>query len=232
MDQAVEKCSGGDDDGLGGDGAAIAELDAENRAAGTEYRVFFRSRRGSGLGTGDDEIRHFCLLDLEIGLRLQDLAHLEAVGLLVALGAGRPDGWPTRGVEETELDANRVGDLPHDAAESINLADEMSFGDPSNGRIAGHLGDQVEVEGVEGGLQAQARRGHGGLASGVAGAHYHDVELFSELHRRKGEPKVNFFGRFLCHSSNLWRGVIPITAGNAIRPVLSGPTCLENYEYY
>jgi len=39
-----------------------------------------------------DHIRHLGLLDAEVRLRFEDLAHLQAIGLLVALGAGRPDG--------------------------------------------------------------------------------------------------------------------------------------------
>jgi hypothetical protein len=47
--------------------------------------------------------------------------------------------------EETELDAAGVGDLAHDAAEGVDLADEMALGDAADGGIAGHLRDQVKV---------------------------------------------------------------------------------------
>ncbi len=119
---------------------------------------------------------------MEAGLGFEDLAHFDAVKLLVALGARAPDGGATRGVEEAELDADGVGDFAHDAAERVDLADEVALGYAADGRVAAHLGDEVEVHGDERGLQAHARRGHGGLAAGVTGADYNDVVLFGKSH--------------------------------------------------
>ena len=101
--------------------------------------------------------------------------------MLVALGAGRPDGGSARGVQQAKLNADCVGDFAHDAAEGIDFADQMSFGDSADGGVAGHLRDQVDVQRVEGGLQAHAGCGHGGFASGVAGADHDYVEMFGEL---------------------------------------------------
>ena len=70
-----------------------------------------------------DELRHFRLLDLQVGLRLEDLAHLEPVGLFIALGAWRPDGGSAGCVQQAELDADGIGDLAHDAAQGIHFAD-------------------------------------------------------------------------------------------------------------
>ena len=86
------------------------------------------------------------------------------------MGAGAPDGGAAGGVEEAELDAAGVGDFAHDAAEGVDFADEMAFGYAADGGVAGHLRDEVEVEGEEGGAQAHARGGGGGFAAGVAGA--------------------------------------------------------------
>ena len=142
------------------------------------------------LGTRDsadfkNQLRHFRLLDLEIGLRLQHLAHLQPVGLLVALRPRRPYGRAARSVQQAELNADRVGDLAHDAAERVDFAHQMSLGDAADRRVAGHLRNQVDVERVERGLQAHARRGHRGLASRMAGADDHYIELFGELHRAR-----------------------------------------------
>ena len=143
------------------------------------------------VATRDDQVGDFGLLDLEIRLRLEDLAHFEAVGLLIALGAGRPDRGAARGIEKAELDADGVGDLAHDAAKGVDFADEVSFGDTADGRVAGHLGDQVDVEGVEGGSKSHARRGHGSFASGVTGAHDNNIELFGELHGSLRRSKIH-----------------------------------------
>jgi hypothetical protein len=129
-----------------------------------------------------DQVGDFRLLDFEIGLRFEDLAHFQAVSLFVALGSGRPYGWAARGIQQTELDANGVGDLAHDAAQGVDFADQVSFGNPSYSRIAGHLRDEIDVERIESRFQAHARGGHGGFAPGMAGADYDYVELFGELH--------------------------------------------------
>lgn len=102
--------------------------------------------------------------------------------MFVALGSWRPDGWTSGGVEEAKLDAYRIGDLAHDAAEGVDFADEVTFGDSTDGRVAGHLRDEIDVEGEEGSFKAHAGGGHGGLASGVAGADYDYVEMFVEWH--------------------------------------------------
>ena len=135
VDEAIEKCAGGDDDGAGVDGAAVAQLEAMSAARAV----------GSGV---DQQIDDFGLLDVEAGLRLEHLAHFDAVLLLVALRARRPDGGTTRGVEQAELDADGIGDFAHDAAEGVDFADEVALGDAADGGVAGHLRDEVEVHGV------------------------------------------------------------------------------------
>src|SRR4029077_16169190 len=120
--------------------------------------------------------------------RFQDLAHFQAVGLLVALGARRPDGGTAGGVQQAELNADGVGDFAHNAAEGVDFADQVALGDATDGRIAGHLCDEVDVQGVESSPQAHAGGGHGGLASGVSSTDDDDVELFGELHVREYTP--------------------------------------------
>jgi len=123
------------------------------------------------------------LLDEEVGDGLELFAHLGAVECLVALGAGAPDGGAAGGVEQAELDAAGVGDLAHDAAEGVDLADQMALGDAADGWVAGHLGDEVEVEREERCAQTHARGGGGGFAACVAGADDKDVEMFGERHK-------------------------------------------------
>ena len=127
-----------------------------------------------------NHLSHFRLLDFQIGLRFQDLAHLQAIGLFVALGSGGPHSRAAGGVKQAELDADRVGDFAHDATQGVYLPNQVPLGDAADGGIAGHLGDEIDIERVESGLQAHASRGHGGLASGVSGAHHDNVELFGK----------------------------------------------------
>ena len=129
-----------------------------------------------------NQVRHFRLLDLQVRLRLQHFAHLQAVGLLVALRTRRPDGRAARSIQEPKLDTNRVGDFSHDAAEGVDFADEVSLGNATDSGIARHLRDQVDVQRVECGLQPHASGSHGGLAPGMSGTDHDYVELFRELH--------------------------------------------------
>ena len=102
--------------------------------------------------------------------------------MLVALGAGGPDGRAAGGVQKAELDSYGVGDFAHDSAEGVDFADQVAFGDASDGGVARHLRDEIDVEGVKGSLESHAGAGYGGFAAGVSGADDDDVEMFSELH--------------------------------------------------
>ena len=130
----------------------------------------------------DHEVDDLSLSNVEAGLGLENLAHLHAVELLVALCARAPDGRAARGVEESELDADSVGNFAHDAAERVNFADQMPLGNSADRRVAAHLRDQVQVHGDERGLQAHARGSHGSLAACMTGAHHYDIVLFGESH--------------------------------------------------
>src|SRR5277367_1889948 len=133
-------------------------------------------------GFGEDYVGYFGLFDEQIWLRFEHFAHFYAVLLLVALRARRPYGGAAGGVEEAELDAYGVGYFAHDAAEGVDFADEMALGDASDGRVAGHLRDEVEIEREQGGAHAHAGRGRGRLAAGVSGADDDYVVLFSKGH--------------------------------------------------
>ena len=132
------------------------------------------------LGIFHDQFRHLGLLDEEIGLALQHFAHLQAVLLLVTLGARRPYGRPPGGIEQAKLDSHRVRDFAHDSAQGIHFAHQMALGDPAHGGIARHLRYQVHVQREQGCLQPHAGRGHGSFASSVPGADDDHIVLFSE----------------------------------------------------
>src|SRR5262245_6884016 len=109
MDQPIEESSCGDDDSLSPDSAPITQLDPPRdawsaAALGCERRTYSISSRGVLRVSVPpswiffllhDQLRHLSLLDHEIRLALQNLAHLDAVLLLVELCAGRPHGRTT-----------------------------------------------------------------------------------------------------------------------------------------
>src|SRR5512143_646167 len=58
----------------------------------------------------------------------------------------------------------------------------MPLGQPADGRIAGHLGDGVEMDGQETGAKPHGARRGGGLAAGVTGPDHDDVEIVCGSH--------------------------------------------------
>ena len=178
VDEAIQEGARRNDHGAGLDPAAVKQPDAARARPAS---------RAAARAVLQDKVHHLGLFDSQVRLRLEHLTHLRAILLLVGLRAGRPDGGSAAGVEQSELDAGRINHLAHDAAERVDLAHQVAFGDSADGGITGHLRDQVEVDRAERGLQAHARRGHRGLAAGVPRAHDNHIVLFREV-RQHGLP--------------------------------------------
>jgi len=99
------------------DSAAVAQLNAAHPAVPNAKR------------------RHFGLLDPEVGLLLQNFAHSHAyICLSICARGTRPRA--AAGVEKAELDADGVGQFTHNAAEGVDFAHQVAFGDTSDGRVA------------------------------------------------------------------------------------------------
>ena len=69
----------------------------------------------------------------------------------------------------------------HQTSERVDLANQMSFSDSPDGRVARHLGDQIETECDDGRLRASSGGGVRGFASGVSRPDHHNVELFVKV---------------------------------------------------
>jgi len=133
----------------------------------------------------DDQLSDLGLLDLQSGLPLQHHAHLQPVGLLVALRPRRPDGRPARCIQQPELNAHGIGHLAHDPAQRVDLAHDMSLGNASDGGIAGHLRDQISVQREECRAQPHARAGHRGFATGMTGSNHGNIVMLCKGHGRE-----------------------------------------------
>jgi hypothetical protein len=112
---------------------------------------------------------------------------VQLVLLLVALSTRRPHRRPARRIEQAELDAHVIGNLTLDATKSVHFPDQMSLGDAAHSRIAGHLSDEVEIQGVESRAQAHTRCGHRGFATSVSGANHDYIVLF----RKTRQPALS-----------------------------------------
>ena len=128
-----------------------------------------------------NQVHNFGLFDDEIGLLLKQLAHPDAILLFVALCSRRPDSRPAARVQQPKLDSDLVGQLTHDAAKSVDLADEMSLGNTADSGITGHLCDQIEIQRHERCPQPHSRRCDGSLATRVAGANDQHVVTLGEI---------------------------------------------------
>src|SRR2546422_10316987 len=135
-----------------------------------------------------NQIHDLRLLDAQIRLALEHLAHAGAILFLVGLRARRPDRRTAAGVQQTELNSRLVYDLAHDAAERVHLADQVSLGDAPHGGVARHLAYEVEVDRVQRGLPAHTRRRPRSLAARVARADYTHIVFFSESRSHNWEP--------------------------------------------
>jgi hypothetical protein len=97
------------------------------------------------------------------------------------LRSGRLDGGASTAVEHSELDAGLIYHPAHQTSERVDLANQVSFRDSPDGRVARHLGDHIETECDDGRLRAYSGGGVRGFASGVSRPDHHNVELFVKV---------------------------------------------------
>src|SRR3546814_1835856 len=83
-------------------------------------------------------------------------------------------------VEHAELDAGRIDGAAHHAVERIDLAHQVAFRQATDGRVARHLADGLDLVGQQQGTGAEPRRGSRGFAAGMAArSEEHTSELQS-----------------------------------------------------
>ena len=169
VQQAAHEGAAAEDDGAGFDALPPRGADA-----------------GDAAPIGGD-VDGFALEELEAGGGFEHPFHAGAVGEFVALGAGGADAGAFRGVEGAELDGGGVCIEAHGAAEGVDFADHVAFGEAADGGVAAHLPDGVEVLGDEGDAAAEAGDGEGGFDAGVPAADDDDVKaaLVGEGHVRR-----------------------------------------------
>jgi hypothetical protein len=199
MEEAAHEGAGGNDDRFG-------PVDHPKAGADAGDGVVF-----------DEQLGGVALMEVEVGLVLDEPLHAELVGLLVALGAGGLDAGALAGVQHAELDAGGVRVPAHDAAEGVDLPDDMPFGQTADGGVAGHLGDGVEVLGENGRLAAEPSGGHGGLHPGVAGAADDDIVMLGEGVKALGHGG----GARIAYGANcsMWNADCLVWLNNPLRPL-------------
>ena len=94
----------------------------------------------------DEQLLHQSLTNVEVLFALAGVFQLELIDLLVTLGTGCAHGGAPSRVEAPKLNPRQISVDGHLPTESIDLFDHVSLADPTDGRIAGHLPDRIEVD--------------------------------------------------------------------------------------
>ncbi len=129
-----------------------------------------------------DEVGGFLLEQGQIRLILQHRAYGLSVQLAIGLGAGCPHGRALAGIERAELDPGHVRGARHESAQCVDLSDEVTFSDASDGGVAAHL-----TQGLDALREQQSTRAHAGgrqrgFRAGVATANDDYVKRPGETH--------------------------------------------------
>jgi hypothetical protein len=164
VDETIQKCAGCQHDSLCLELLAIGKLDAV-------YFVVFK-----------DQVGDFSLDQREIWCLLKLSAHLCAVDGSITLGARGLNGWAAAAIEQAEVDADLIRDHAHEPAKRVNLAHQMAFSNAADGRVAGHLGDQVNVERDKRGFASHPGGSMSRFAPGVASANDDHIEFSVEAY--------------------------------------------------
>jgi hypothetical protein len=157
MNEAVEESARCEDHGAGHDFCAIG------------------ANHACSLAVRDQQIFHRDRLHAEIGLVEHPALHGLAIKLPVRLAAWPAHGRSLAAVEEPELDTRGVRDAPHEAVKGVDLADKVALAKSSDGRVARHLADGLELMGKKERLCPKARGRRRRFAACVSAADYHYI---------------------------------------------------------
>jgi hypothetical protein len=98
------------------------------------------------------------------------------IELPVGLGSRAAYGWAFSEVEDPKLDAAKIGNSAHQAIQSIDFPNQMTFSESTNGRITRHRANGAKPVGYQDRFCAHASGRGRGLTASVAAADHCDVE--------------------------------------------------------
>src|SRR5262249_28005074 len=105
---------------------------------------------------------------LDVRLRLERLPNPCTVQSLVGLRAWRPHRGAATTIEQLELNARRIDRAAHQAAECVNLPNEMTLRGSADRRIARHMRDGLARQCAEADVRTKASSCICRLAAGVS----------------------------------------------------------------
>jgi len=164
--EGFEESSGGDDDGL----RFVADPEIGGQSGDAIVLEI--------------EVSDTALPEVEERGGFQDILHPELVSFFVALRPGGLNASTLFGVEHAELDAGGIGIESHFTTEGVDLADDMAFGESTDGRVATHLRHGVEVHGEEKGAASESGGGQRGFTTGMPRTDYGHI-IFCRISKHK-----------------------------------------------
>ena len=147
-------------------------------SAPTAVRVAALEREPDDAGAVDLDATRASDNPRDVRFLTERTVHPLAVAAFVGLRARRPDGRSAASVEQLELDPCRVDREPHQAAERVDLANEVPLRRAAHRGVAGHVRDRRLRQRADGHAPPHARRGPRGLDARMAGADDDHVEVW------------------------------------------------------
>jgi hypothetical protein len=84
-------------------------------------------------------------------------------------------------VQQSKLDTGPIDGFSHQTTQGLDLADDLAFGDTTDGGIATHLPDGIEVARQQGNARADSSSRGGSFGTGMSGTNNQDV-IFVFVH--------------------------------------------------
>src|SRR5882724_13676634 len=129
MQKPSQECPGGDYNGPSGNRHAHISLDANHRSS-----VVNNARDSS-------------LFNVEVLSRLQNGFHPKLVRFFVALDSGGTYRWALSLVQHSKVNSCCISVKAHRSSHSVDFANNMSFRQAADCRVARHLPDCIQVLG-------------------------------------------------------------------------------------
>jgi hypothetical protein len=130
---------------------------------------------------------------MEIGRLFENPTHFSSIKSSVRLSSRRLNRRASTPIQQTELNTGPVDDPTHDSAQSVNLSHNVPFRDSADGRIAGHLPDEIQIDRHKRGFRTKPRRRRRGFAPGVAGSNYDHIKLLVEHFETPSRESIRLY---------------------------------------
>ncbi len=117
-------------------------------------------------------------MEIQIGGIFDQPLHAELISLLVALRSRGSGAGTFACIEHAPLDGSGISIECHGSAKGVDLSDHVSLGEATDGGVAAHLADGVEILRKHGNLTSHARSSKGGLDACVPGPDHENIVFF------------------------------------------------------